>query len=56
MKKNMKMASWNSKKRGIQAAKQNQDFAIFFRCVGLQKSSSRVGAVTICENGIQKEG
>ena len=50
------MASGNSKKRGIEAAKTNQDFAFFFRCLVLQKSSSRVGAVTICENDTKKQG
>ena len=56
IKNRLKMTSRNNKKRGVDAAKKKQDVALFFRCLGLQKSSSRVGAVTICENGIKKAG
>ena len=33
-----------------------QYFSYFFRCQTLQKSSSRVGAVTISENDLKKSG
>ena len=49
------MASRNNKKRGVDAAKK-QDFALFFRCLGLRKWSSRVDVVTICGNDSKKEG
>ena len=36
-------------KTWYRGSQKSPDVALVFRCLGLQKSSSRVGAVTICE-------